>query len=161
MKLRAAKNEGADKITMIDHTASERHSCSVLEAVTHLARLVEKGAGEHMIHVVDLKAEKERKLKNPKGSTKRVFNCRTPEQLIELNTKLEPFYEEAVDPHIAIDLIVRALNVPRETIRSWVHEGEEERQGPPPAAPLPGDEWFHAREPGVEPVEDDLPEELR
>ena len=89
--------------------------------------------------------EKERKLKNPTNATKKIFNCRTPEQWKEFNAALEPFYEESLDPHIAIDLIVRALtSVSRETIREWLDKARED--GPPPAEPLPGDEWFEPKE---------------
>jgi hypothetical protein len=152
LKMRAAKRpkHTADKITLIDHTTGQRATSSVLEGIGWLANLVEKGGSEHMVHVVDLAEEKKRKLTNPTNATKRMLNCRTPEQWKELNAALEPYYEEAVDPHIAIDLIIRALRTqPRETIREWVSEGHG--APPSPSERMPGDEWF----------EDDLPEALR
>jgi hypothetical protein len=159
LKMRAAKHQGGENLTLIDHTANTRQACTVAEGVGHLARLVEKGAGHHSIHIVDLREEKQRKLTNPKKSTKRLINCRTPEQWTELNAALEPFYEVAVDPHVAIDLIVRALaSVTRATIASWLQEGSEAPPGPEPAV-VPGDEWF-AEHPDAQ-AADELPEFLK
>jgi hypothetical protein len=126
LKVEAAKRRGADKITIVDHTGNTRQSCTIAEGVALVAGMIEKGKGGHILHVVDQKAEKKRKLENPKGSTRRIFNCRTPEQYKELNGALEPYYEEAIDPQIAIDCIIKALRAfSRQTIRTWVNAGHE------------------------------------
>jgi len=127
LKIRAAKGESLAKITLIDHTAGKRTTCTVQQAIGTLAWLCENEKSHHSIHIVDYRQEKERKLKNPQNSTKRILNCRTPEQWKELNAVLEPFYEEAKDPHIALDLIIRSLAaVKPETIRAWLAEVAEE-----------------------------------
>lgn len=156
LKVRAGKKQGGDRITIINHTAGTTQSCTVTEGIPYLAGLVDKGAGQNSIHVVDAKAEKERKLTNPKNSTKRIFNCRTPEQWKELNVVLEPYYEEAIDPHIAIDLVIKALAAfSRATIAAWVKAGRDEHPGPPKAEPIPGEEWFQP------PADGELPDFLK
>jgi hypothetical protein len=125
LKLLAPKR-ALDKITIVNHTTVEKMSCTVTEGIKAVASLVEKGFGWHTLHIVDQKAEKQRKLENPSGSTRRVFNCRTPEQYKEFNAALEPYFEEAVDPQIAIDCIIKALRAfSRPTIRGWVNAGHE------------------------------------
>lgn len=167
LKVRLSKHpkQGADKLTLIDHTSGARQSCTLAEGIPFLANLVEKNQGAHVIHVVDHKKERTRKLTNPDGTTKRIFNCRTPEQWKELNVALEPYYEEAVDPHIAIDLIIKALGAfTRETIRGWVKDGNGAGPGPPPSERIPGDEWFHAHShnlPTDERADDDIPDALK
>jgi hypothetical protein len=126
LKVEAAKKRGADKITIVDHTAKTRQSCTIAEGVALVAGMVNKDQGGHILHVVDHRAEKARKLTNPAGSTRRVFNCRTPDQYREFNVALEPYFEEAVDPHMAIDCIIRALRAfSRGTIRGWIQSGHE------------------------------------
>ena len=126
LKLRAAKRQGEAKITIVDHTSGETFTCTVTEGIRKFVAMADKGAGSHMVHIVDAKEERERKLKNPKNSMKRIFNCRTPEQYKEFNAALEPYFEEAVDPHLAIDLVVKALSAfSRNVIRDWVRQGAE------------------------------------
>jgi DNA-binding protein YbaB len=158
LELRASEGEGGVRLTLKGKNRSQ--SCSLAEAVTILKSDIAAGKGETKVHVVDHEAERQRKLTNPNKTTKRIFNCRTPEQWTELNKALEPYYEAAKDPHISIDLIVRALNEAHEKIEGWIHEGEGLR--PEAAEALPGEEWINgpAREPGDEP-EDELPEFLR
>ena len=123
LKLRALHGEREKRVTLVDHTAKTTQSSNVAEAIAFLANLVEKGKGLNSIHVVDLEAEKERKLTNPKGSTRRVFNCRTPDQWKKFNEALEPYYDGAQDPHIAIDLIIKALTAfSPQTIADWVKQ---------------------------------------
>ena len=126
LKIRAGKGQGQARVTLINHTAHTSVTCSIVEGVNILALLVEKGQSNNSIHIVDHAAEKERKLTNPKGTTRRVFNCRTAEQWTEFNKVLERYYDEAVDPHIAIDLIIKALGAfSPETIRGWANQVEE------------------------------------
>jgi hypothetical protein len=89
------------------------------------------------IHVVDHAAERERKLSNPKKSTKVIFNCRTPEQYKEFQAAKEAYFEIAIDPHIAVDCIIRALSAfSPNVIREWVKQGFGPGE-PPPAAAIP------------------------
>ena len=119
LKLRAAKGESEKRITLVNHTEKTNVSCSVKEGITILAT---RNANDS-IHIVDQAAEKERKLTNPKASTRRVFNCRTPAQWTEFNKALEPYYDGAQDPHIAIDLIIKALTAfSPQTIADWVKQ---------------------------------------
>ena len=147
LKLRAARRQGGDAIILIDHSVDSRYTCTIADGIKWLANLCEKGGAEHMIHCVDQRAEKERKLTNPKKSTKRIFNCRTPEQWRELNVALEPYYEIAVDPQIAVDFVIRALKAQtQETIRTWLaagHQQEGDRAPGPPKAEVPSiPEWM-------------------
>jgi len=97
----------------------------------------DQAALNRKIHIVDHEAERERKRTNPKQSTKAVFNCRTPEQWKEFQMAKEVYFEVAVDPHIAIDCIIRALKShSAEEIKKWVEDGHQ--QGPPKAE-LPDD----------------------
>lgn len=101
------------------------------------------------VHVVDVEAERERKLKNPKKSTKIILNCRTPEQWKEMHAAKEPYFEIAVDPQIAIDCMIRALSAfSKETIAEWVKQGFSPGE-PPPKANIPN-----------EPLGGEIPEEL-
>jgi len=85
------------------------------------------------IHVVDHEAERERKLKNPNKSTKVYLQCYSPEAWRLFQTEKDRFFEVAVDPHIAIDLIVRALaQVTNDTMRQWIAEGHHQ-EGDRPA----------------------------
>lgn len=152
LKLRAAKKHGADKITMINHAARPATSltCTVADGIAILAQVVAKGFGGHVYHILDHAEEKKRKLTNPTNATKKIFNCRTPEQWKLFNAALEPYYEEAVDPHIAIDIIIAVLrSATREQIRGMVQEGHEERDGPPQAEALPGEDWFQRHIPAT------------
>lgn len=126
LKIRAGKKQGDARITIIDHTEKKTITCTVLEGVAVLAHLVGLSKGHHSIHIVDAAEERKRKLTNPNRSTRRVFNCRTPEQWKELNKVLEVFYDLAGDPHVAVDLIIRALKIPPRTIEAWLHEGAQE-----------------------------------
>jgi hypothetical protein len=65
----------------------------------------------------------------------------------------EPYFELAGDPHIAIDLIVRALTAFSEhTILEWAKQGYEKRARPvgPPRGELP-----------AAPAEDEMPEWMK
>jgi hypothetical protein len=150
LKLRVAKKQGADRVVLIDHSVEPRvsYSCSVADGVKWLANLVEKSGSGHSIHVVDEKAEKERKLTNPKKSTKKVLNCRTPQQWVEWNQAEERFFDLARDPHIAIDLMIRALKAPdAATLEAWLADGHttpgDVKPGPAPQkAEMPGPDWL-------------------
>lgn len=141
LKLRVAKKQGDARITIIDHTANEHYTLTVAEGVKFLANLVEKGSGERPVHIVDHAEEKRRKLTNPRKSTKKILNCRTPEQWTEWNAAEERFFDIAVDPHLALDLMIRALKAPDEaTLRAWLAEGhqqEGDRPAGPPKSELP------------------------
>src|SRR5579859_4911992 len=89
------------------------------------------------VHVVYHTEEAKRKRTNPSRSTRIIFNCRTPEQWKEMHAAKEPYFEIAVDPHVAVDCIIRALNAQsRETIAEWIKQGFEPGQ-PPPKAEIP------------------------
>jgi hypothetical protein len=94
----------------------------------------DQAALHRQIHIVDHEAERERKRTNPKKSTKVMLNCRTPDQWKEFQMAKEKYFETAVDPHLAIDCMVRALNShSAEEIARWVKEGFEPGIGPPKA----------------------------
>jgi hypothetical protein len=77
------------------------------------------------IHIIDHEAERERKIKNPDKSTRVVIACRTPDAYAAFQKEKERFFDLAVDPHIAIDLLIRALHeTTDDRIRSWLTEGE-------------------------------------
>jgi len=86
------------------------------------------------IHIVDHEAERERKIRNPQKSTRVMIDCRTPDAYKGFQVEKERFYDIAVDPHIAIDLLIRALHeTTDEKIRGWLKEGEEIPDEPMPA----------------------------
>lgn len=139
LKIRASKREGEKTITIIDHAAGDNRTCTILEGVKILATWVNAGNGARVVHIVDHEKERERKLTNPKGSTIVRLNCRTPEQYSQFQAAKEVYFEEAKDPQIAIDLIIKALTAfSRGTIREWIRQGHDEAPGPPKAK-LPPD----------------------
>lgn len=75
-----------------------------------------------------------------------MLDCRTPEQWTEVHMAKEVYFEVAGDPHVAIDLLIRALKAhPIETLRAWLAEGHQHpgdvKPGPaPPKAEIP--EWL-------------------
>ena len=69
-----------------------------------------EAALKEKIHVVFHSEEEKRKRTNPSKSTRIMLNCRTPEQWKEFQMAKERYFEVAVDPHLAIDCMVRALN---------------------------------------------------
>ena len=78
------------------------------------------------IHIIDHEAERERKIRNPQKSTRVILDCKTPDAYKLFQLEKERFYEIATDPHIAIDLLIRALHqVTDEQIRAWLNEGQE------------------------------------
>jgi hypothetical protein len=94
----------------------------------------DQAALHRQIHIVDHEAERERKRTNPKKSTKIMLNCRTPDQWKAMQMAKEKYFEVAVDPHLAIDCMVRALNAhSAEEIAQWVKDGFEPGIGPPKA----------------------------
>jgi hypothetical protein len=98
----------------------------------------DQAALNEKVHVVFHSAERKRKATNPTGSTRIMLNCRTPEQWKEFQMAKEVYFEEAVDPHIAVDLMIRALTAfSRETIRGWAKDGQPEAGPPPPKAEIP------------------------
>ena len=104
---------------------------------------INKGEGEKLIHVVDHDAERKRKRTNPSKSTRVLLNCRTPEQWSEFQMAKEVYYDVAGDPHVAIDLFIRALKAqPEETLRAWLAEGHQQEgdRVQPPKAEIP--EWL-------------------
>ena len=107
----------------------------------------DQAALNEKVHVVFHSAEKKRKATNPTGATRVMLNCRTPDQWKEFQMEKERYFEVGVDPHLAIDLMIRALSsFSEERLREWVQQGHTEHPGPPPAEPLPGDEWFEPKE---------------
>ena len=77
------------------------------------------------IHIIDHEKERNRKIRNPQRSKRIVFNCRTADAYCKFQIERERFFEIAVDPHIAIDLITRAMHeVSDATILQWIREGE-------------------------------------
>lgn len=111
-----------------------------IELFNQLKIDIAKGEGQHSVHMVDHVKEDERKRTNPQKSTRVMLNCRTPEQWREFQMAKERFFVIAVDPHIAIDLMVRALNhVDDAGIRAWLSSGHETNLTQPPRAEIP--EW--------------------
>ena len=86
----------------------------------------DQAALQQKVHTVYQDEERKRKLTNPQGSTRIVLNMRSPEAFKEFHEQKERFFEIATDPHIALDLLVRALReTPTETIQAWLKEGQE------------------------------------
>ena len=105
------------------------------ELFTQLKIDLAKGEGQHMVHLVDHVAEQKRKRTNPGKSTRVSLNCRTPEQWSEFQMCKERFFEICSDPHVALDLMIRALKAPNEaTLRAWLAEGHQQ-EGDRPAGP--------------------------
>jgi hypothetical protein len=85
------------------------------------------GKSHEQIHIIYHDKERKRKLENPQQSTRVVLNLRNPETYKEFNREKERFFDIAVDPHIALHLLIRALReTTDETIRRWLTEGEAE-----------------------------------
>ena len=113
---------------------------------------INAGKGNEICHVVYHSAELKRKKTNPDKSTRMMLQCRTPEQWTEMQMQKERYMAIAVDPGIGLDLMIKALAAfSEQVIRGWVKDGNEERPGPTPAEPMPGEDWFDS----------DLPESLR
>lgn len=98
---------------------------------------IAKGEGNKTIHVVDHDAEKKRKRTNPSKSTRISLNCRTPEQWSEFQMAKEKYFDVVSDPHVALDLMIRALKAPDDaTLKAWLESGHEHpsdaKPGPPP-----------------------------
>jgi hypothetical protein len=121
---------------------------TVKEEFESLKIRINKGEGGKVIHVVDHDAEVKRKRTNPSKSTRIILNCRTPEQWTELQMAKERYFVIAVDPHLALDLIVRALNqMDDQTLRAWLAEGHQNpgdvTPGPAPQkAEFPAPDWL-------------------
>jgi hypothetical protein len=96
------------------------------------------------IHVAHLDDEVKRKRTNPAKSVRVVLNCRTPEQWTEFQMAKERFFQIAVDPHLALDLMIRTLKIPNdETLKEWLADGHQQtgdRPAGPPKAELP--DWL-------------------
>ena len=92
-----------------------------------------------MIHVVWHERERKRKIENPEKSTRMSINCHSPEAWSELQIQKERYILVAVDPSIAVQLMIRALKqVHDEQLRQWLQDGPEEENtsgapGPPHA----------------------------
>ena len=114
---------------------------TIKEEFESLKIRIAKGEGSKTIHVVDHDAERQRKRTNPGKSTRVTLNCRTPEQWTEFQMAKERFFEICSDPHIALDLMIRALKAPDEaTLRAWLesgHQQEGDRPAGPPKSELP------------------------
>lgn len=96
--------------------------------------------------MVDHAAERKRKRTNPYKSTRIMLDCRTPEQWTEVHMAKERYFVLAVDPHLSIDLIIRALKQPTdEQLKAWLESGHQHpgdvKPGPaPPRAEIP--DWL-------------------
>lgn len=113
---------------------------TIKEEFESLKIRIAKGEGQEIIHVVDHAKEKQRKRTNPSKSTRVSLNCRTPEQWSEFQLAKERFFEICSDPHIALDLMIRALKAPNEsTLRAWLAEGHQQEGDRvlPPKAEIP------------------------
>lgn len=107
---------------------------------------INNGEGNKIIHVVDHEAERRRKTENPAKSTRVVVDCRTPELWTAFQLQKERFMQVAVDPGIAVELIVRALRTVSDgQLKSWLAEGkqdEAEAALSPPKAEIPEPDWL-------------------
>ena len=92
-----------------------------------------------MIHVVWHERERKRKIENPEKSTRMSINCHSPEAWSELQIQKERYILVAVDPSIAVLLMIRALRqVHDDELRQWLQDGPQEENtsgapGPPRA----------------------------
>jgi len=116
---------------------------TIKEEFESLKIRIAKGEGNEIIHVVDHAKEKQRKRTNPAKSTRVMLNCRTPEQWSEFQMAKERYFELISDPHVALDLMVRALKAPKdEELKAWLAAGHQQDgdAGPAPSkADIP--EW--------------------
>lgn len=89
--------------------------------------LVHSGHGNEVIHVVMTERQAKQRRENPKKSTRVTLNVYSPEAYSELHVQRERYFQLAVDPHLAISMMIRALRqVPDQTIRDWLNEGESD-----------------------------------
>jgi len=102
------------------------------------------GKENETIHVVWHDQERKRKQENPKKSTRMSIDCRTPDAWSAMQMEKERYFAVAIDPHIAIEFMIRALReVDDAKLREWLAEGHQQEgdllPGPPKAV-IP--EWL-------------------
>jgi hypothetical protein len=116
---------------------------TIKEEFESLKIRIGKGEGGQMIHVIDHAKERERKRTNPEKSKRISLNCRTPAQWTEFQMAKERYFEVISDPHVALDLMIRALKAPTDDeLKAWLasgHQQEGDVGPPPPKAEFP--EW--------------------
>jgi hypothetical protein len=114
-----------------------------IELFNQLKIDIAKGEAHDPVHMVDHIKEKQRKRTNPSKSTRISLNCRTPEQWTEFQMAKEKYFDVISDPHVALDLMIRALKAPDdETLKAWLASGHQQSgditPGPaPPRAEIP------------------------
>lgn len=97
---------------------------------------IAKGEGSKVIHIVDHEAEKKRRRNNPENSTKIYLNCYSPQGWRAIQTQKDRYFTLAVDPHIAIDLMARALAAFSDSVlRDWIEQGHSKPGEAPPDTP--------------------------
>ena len=104
----------------------ETQIATLKEEFELLKAKINAGKGNEVCHVVFHSAELKRKRENPQQSTRIVFNARTAEAWTEFQMQKERYMSIAVDPHIGVDLIIKALAAFSDaTIRGWANQAEE------------------------------------
>lgn len=107
-----------------------------LELFNQLKIDLNKGEGGDLVHMVDHAKEKQRKRTNPVKSTRVLLNCRTPEQWTEFQMAKERYFDLISDPHVALDLMIRALKTPTvDELKAWLASGHQQAgdAGPAPS----------------------------
>ena len=106
-----------------------------LELFNQLKIDINKGEGGDPVHLVDHVKERKRKRDNPEKSTRTILDCRSPEMWSAFQLQKERYVTLAVDPAIAVALMVRALSTPTEAeLRVWLADGHQDGDaGPAPS----------------------------
>lgn len=96
------------------------------------------GKGGEKIHVVWHEAERQRRRENKKQSTRFAMETYSPQSYSELHEERERFIRIAVDPSLAVQLMIRALAAPDEsTLRQWLKDGPVHPGDQPTKAEIP------------------------
>lgn len=91
-------------------------------------------------HLVNHDAERVRRRENRAKSTRVMIETHSPQSYSEFHEQKERYIRAAVDPSIAIQLMIRALAAIDEiTLQQWIKEGHQhpDDQPGPPKAEIP------------------------
>ena len=119
-----------DKLTVINHTEDTSTTCSAIEAYQMMNAWIDKGWSGHVIHVVDLKKVKEKKLA-PGTQTKFTVDCGTNDLYRQVATEWERILGQVKNLSIARHMMaeellvaLKALSPTEITKRMFEGEGE-------------------------------------
>ena len=97
---------------------------TVKEEFERLKALINAGKEQERIHIVYTDRDARKRQENPQKSTRIVFNTYSADAYAEFYKQKERYFKIAVDPHLAVDLMIRALAAFSDaTVRDWVEQG--------------------------------------